>query len=248
MVFKMRQALTQTTPLELAQSLGSFSQGIREGGLDVVGHLTPVPYAAGVALFGFDPYEDKEVKPGPLTFLNQISPSTMPLVDRVKQIWFTSPEERAEANEKALYPRERMHHALRLGLGSLAPTPYNVEEGESRRRELKPAFERHVEELQLDAEHYGVEPPSEQVIEDLRYRTELFSGWRNLDMMERARRSAELFDRRHGTNQMVPYVDGLQNDAQAKAFYENINPKIYPWLLAYERMIERLEDAAIASQ
>jgi hypothetical protein len=161
MVFKLRQALTQTTPMELTEEMIAFvTTGDRETAALVAQHLTPVPYAAGVSLFGYDPFKQREVDPGLKTFFGEFGPLDAPLGARAQAITM-SDKEREERNEKALYPRERKHEAWRLGLGSLAPTPYDPEIGQERAaqraRERMPLVERRRAEFDDDVKALGME-------------------------------------------------------------------------------------------
>lgn len=245
MVFKLRQVFTQTTPLEIAQALKAWTlEGESPASAELVNFLTPAPYAFVVALTGYDPYEEKKVPRGPLTFINQLGitgddTQSPPLVDRIRSIFFTSDEEREERNADALYPRERWHQGVRVGLGSLAPTPYNPKVGQERAMDSASSLDRKEFELRTKAKEVGMPAPSSEVLEELRWRTELYKGWRSLSPMERAERSADIYDRRYGVDEMKAYLSRLKNEYQAKRFYEGINPRIYPQLTLYERGLER---------
>jgi hypothetical protein len=121
-----RQLTTFTTPYDVVQSLGSAAIG--RDGQQLAEMLNPIFGEAVKQATGYDTFTHKEVDRGVLAGLNRIFNPTegMPGVKAVQQA-LRSDEERERDNARKLYPRSRDEDWLRVGLGSLAPTPVNPE-------------------------------------------------------------------------------------------------------------------------
>lgn len=165
MVVNPRQAFTVTTPIELLQSGIAFaSQGNRDAAGDLVQHLTPLPYAAGVSLFGYDPFKSKQVSPGAKTFFSQFGPLNTAHAARIQQYNMT-PAERRQYQQKALHPRSKGEVLAQAFGGSLAP--YNPEVGQKLALKNGPTLERRTKQLLHNSAQAGFGNPPLEVLEDL---------------------------------------------------------------------------------
>jgi hypothetical protein len=242
MVFKLRQALTMTTPMEIGQEIISFAGSKdRETSAGLVQHLTPVPYAAGVAGFGYDPFKQREVEPGLATFFGEFGPAESPIGDRIEAVTM-SDAERAEKNEKAMYPRKRRHELWRLGFGSLAPTPYVKEIGQERaaqrERERMSLVDRRRAEFDDDAKAAGMEgdiPPRVYNLLDDRSRLdeELEDGMTYAERLSVLGRVLRL-------NQPSDLPEPI-----AERRYRALREVYFGPLLAYERRMDKRLDAKL---
>lgn len=122
-VFNPRQILTPVTPLEALWAGSSLVTGSRNAP-QVIGQLTPGVENIIAALTGRDQY-GRDVGPGIGTFLRE-SYRNLPPTRFARA--FTEPR----PDEQSLYPRTRRDEFVRLGIGGLAPKPYNVQLGQER--------------------------------------------------------------------------------------------------------------------
>lgn len=248
MILRARQALAMTTPFDLVQTGLAFAgAGPKEAAAELAQSLTPVPYAAGVALYGWDPYEGHEVPPGLMTFFGQFGVTGAPISDRLEALNM-SPEERAERNENAVYPRTKAHEWWRLFGGSLAPAPYNIEQGQRRALKNAPLFERRKFELIQDSrEAFDAEPPP-QVIEDLEWMTRLDQQIKDGQSWgERARIVAQLYDERYGGN-MSGIAARVSTEGEAEQLYEQLRPHLYPYYSQWDLQVDKILDQRLEAE
>lgn len=244
MTLNIRQLFTQSTPLELLQAGIAFA-GVgndAEAAQGVAQMLTPVPYAAAVSLFGYDPFTKKKVDPGISTFFNQFGPENTTLWDRITQLNM-SPAERRAYQKKALNPRSREQEWQRMFGSGLAPAPYATEVGQQRALEGKSAFERQSWTLIHDSKHAGMGNPPPEVMSDLKLYTDMTSKLkRDQSDLEHAIIVATFFDKKFGGD-MVATVKGSQTEGEAEAYYKIMLESLYPNLSAWRNALGRVQDA-----
>ena len=238
MVINIRQLLTQTTPLELAQTgLAFFSIGPKGAAANAAQMLTPVPYAAGVAAFGYDPFTKQKAPQNIGTFLQQFGPTNSPLRDKISKLNMSAGE-RAAANRKSLNPRSLGQEVAKTFGSGLAPAPYSKDVGQRRALEGKPALERKWGTLLLDSEKYNVGTPPQEVFNDLATKVKIEKLAKGSDnYKEKAIAAATVFDEIHGTS-LADNANRYETEAQSKWSYESLLPYLYPNYLAWERKIE----------
>lgn len=121
-----KQLVPFTTPVEMANMLTSWATG-SEISQSPIEALQPFWPALVASLTGYDTFAQREVGRGPGTFFEQVS--SFPLRQAIEDVG-KSDEELEEAASNRLYPRNRQDTLIEIGLGSLAPTPYNPEKGQ----------------------------------------------------------------------------------------------------------------------
>lgn len=118
LVIGLRQLFPQATAVELAQSVYGFATGSTDMP-QLAESLTPAIGNIVTAITGYDTFKQKEVGSGARTFLRQ-SYETLPPVRFYKGLT-------EEKSKQALYPRTKTDELIRIGLGGLAPKPFNPE-------------------------------------------------------------------------------------------------------------------------
>ena len=240
MTASLRQLLTFTTPADLIQTGIAFA-GLTynpQAATNLAQNLTPVPYAAGVALFGKDPFTGRETTPSASTFLSQLSPSTQsPLYAKIKALT-------RAVNDKSIHPRGRNEKLWNIFGGSIAPAPYNVEVGQQRALEYKPLLERRQAQLLHDSALYGLGVPSPEVVDDLIWETKLDQAVKNgMTPLQRAQVAAQLFDERYGTAQ-AQYVAQATTMGQAEAIYTLLRARLAPAYAQWEHVLAARQNAS----
>ncbi len=126
LVLNPKQLLPFTTPVEVANVFTGWLTG-SDTSQAPLESLQPFWPALVASITGYDTFEQKEVGRGPGTFLKEAV--DVPLVSAIENIG-KSDEELGESASNRLYPRNHQDELLKIGLGSLAPTPYNPEKGQ----------------------------------------------------------------------------------------------------------------------
>lgn len=125
-VWNPKQVVPFTTPVEFAEALAGYFIPGDQPWQSAVEVLQPFYPALIASLSGYDTFSQREVQSG----IEQIGEQAMqfPLRDRIEAVGAT-PEEREERASNRLYPRNEADDWKKTVIGTLAPTPYNVEKG-----------------------------------------------------------------------------------------------------------------------
>jgi hypothetical protein len=126
LVLNPKQIVPFTTPYDFASVLTSWAQGDPTN-QSPIEQLQPFWPALVTSITGYDSFAQREVDRGPGTFLSQAA--NFPLRSAIENV-SKSDEELEDAASNRLYPRNHQDELLKVGLGSLAPTPYNAEKGQ----------------------------------------------------------------------------------------------------------------------
>ena len=245
MTFDARQLITATTPLDLVRAGVAFAMGEKDAPA-LVQNLTPVPYAAGVALFGYDPFEHKEVDPGIGTFFNQLA--QVPERDRFQAI-MRSPSERADYAEFAYHPRSRQQEVLRTFFGGIAPAPTNPRVGAEQHLESLPTYERNRQKLIADSHSFGLGDPPPQVLEEQKIyyqmEEELQAG---MPSHEKAAIAAKYFDQEFPSQHVTAIDNSLKTEAGAQPVYEQLRAALFPTFYQWRTQIARIKEQQAGAQ
>jgi hypothetical protein len=244
-VIDFRQALTQTTPAELLQAGIAFVTGHNAAAAaELVQHLTPVPYAIGVSMYGYDPYKHSEVKPGLSAFLGQLGPQQTPLWSRYTLLNM-SPSERRAYQQHALHPRSQGDEWARLFGGALAPAPENVAIRNARAQQEQlanaPLFERRKFLLEQNSQKVGMGDLPPEALDDLRWKTQLdHSIHKGATAIERATAAAKVYDARYGTTFSKDVIPSIKTEGDAETFYRQLRSRLYPYYAQWSRRVNHL--------
>ena len=239
MTINVRQAFTMTTPLDMATSFASFVAGDPAGAGDLVQMLTPVPYAAGVALYGKDPFKRRDVPQGFGTFLNQMFGAPPIKVD-IQRITM-SEKARRERNKTALYPRSKGNEEAHVFGGGLTPTPVNTVTAAGLAAETSgDTYKQQVLKLTQDAKANGVQAPPPEVLDDLKWRGKLSKAEkRNSPYSEKLQAAAQLYAERTGDKSIIEDVKGVTSEAQARDYYYRIRDIMFANYNRYYSLLSR---------
>jgi hypothetical protein len=234
MVLNIRQAFTQTTPIEMAQSVMAFATGDPSGAGDLVQNLTPVPYALGVSLYGRDPFKRKDVPQGLHTFISQLfeKPSVYTNVKKVRM----SEAARDEKNAHALFPRSKGNEEIHIGLGGLTPTPLNTVAAAGLAASVSgDQGKQKLVKLTNDAEAVGMRPPSQAVKDDIEWEMKLSQAVpKNATYSQKAEAAAKVYAERHGREY---HPREYPNEDVAKRRYYLYRARLTAKLRVYQRHV-----------
>lgn len=243
----LRQALTFLTPTELIQAGVSFATGKNSLGgsaADVGQMLTPFFYNAGVAIYGYDPYKHREVRPGMKTFVDQSTQATI-LAKDFRTINMTDAERKAR-NERSVYPRNRTEDIVKMFASGFTPTPYNKEIGELQAAQDEGSTQQ-TQTLTLikKSKDAGVGEPPQNVLDDVKWKHKLLSGLpRGAQPTDRALHAAEVYAERYGRPEVVETAKQLQavgDNYDAAVLYHQLSEAIYPNLKAWNSQLATLK-------
>lgn len=236
MITSLRQFLTFTTPADLIQSGVAFVSGKNEQAASgLVQNLAPVPYAAVVALSGHDPYTGQTVPTSLHTFLDQLSPQNQsPLWTRIQAL--NSP-----INPNSIHPRTKGDIWAQIGLGSVASTPYNVPVGQARAAQYGPLLGQRTLKLQQDSKAAGMPSVPPDVLEDLKWKTELDQQTKSkMDYYQKLQVAAKVFDERFGTN-MATKLASVSTEGTAQHYLTELHSALYPTYSEWENYLARIQ-------
>lgn len=248
-VFSFRQLLTQATPLEILKTGIGFATGNDQAAAsNLVQMLTPIPYAAGVSLFGYDPFTKQQVPSDLATFFGQLGPSGAPIVRDFSK-YNQSPQERAKNNEKVIHPTTKWEDLMHFGLGSLAPVGNNRQVAEERVLKSLPTFERRKDELIQYAHDAGFGTPPPSVIAQLKIKVDLQHQLKSgMKPSERLAIIAKTYDTINGGHAAENYAKGVQTEGQAAAVGDLLRARLYPELNLWQRRIDAMHAARLKVQ
>jgi hypothetical protein len=121
-----KQLLPFTTPYDVGNWMAGWVTGSDQTQSPLEA-LQPFWPALVTSITGYDTFAGREVGRGPKTFFEQAA--DFPLRGAIEDVR-KSDEGLEEAASNRLYPRNRTDTLLEVGIGSLAPTPYNQEKGQ----------------------------------------------------------------------------------------------------------------------
>ena len=103
--------------------------------------------------------------------------------------------------------------------------------------------------LTRDSQLAGMGKPPGDVILDLAWRTRLNNALRHADTYsERLRVTAEVFDHRYGTHEAQKVKQYVRSEGEAKAYYEQLRPQLYPTYSEWDRQVQHILDAQLEAQ
>lgn len=249
MTVNLRQAFTQTTPLELLRDAISFAgAGDPQAAYDVAQSLTPVPYAIATGLVGYDPFQKKEIQPGLQSIVSQFGPMQTPLADRIQKLNM-SEEERRQYQKKALNPRSKEEELWRVFGGGLAPAPFNKDVAAKYALEAKPRAERLTQQLIQDSQHTGLGKPPQEALDDIQWLVRIDEAVHKGDSKSKwAQAAAKLYDERYGGNDMERLAAHLQTEGEAEDLYHRLRPTLYPTYRRWHNEVDRVLNAQLEAQ
>lgn len=242
MTLNVRQLLTVTSPYDLLRAAYGMIPGAPGGSAqpEAVQNLTPFLSAAVAALSGTDSFGD-EVPQDLSTFGKELV-GGVPLLERTKKIRRT-PEERAKANETAVYPREQGNETARLFGGAITPTPYSPEAGQ-KSAALDVGDQETADRIDLirDSRKAGLGRPPKVVLEEAAWRSRLEKALEDISVTndpEKAMKvAAKLFAEKIGDPDLPGRVANLKGE-EARKVYLKIRELLYPSYAAWNRIINK---------
>jgi hypothetical protein len=233
-----RQALTQTTPLDLSLTAVGYATG--SGDADAIANmLNPVPKAALVAAFGYDPFKQKEVPRSVKTFAEQLV--HLPLQTRIENIRM-SPEDRAKADVKKLNPESSRDSWVKLFMGGLTPTSYNVKVGTGKAARDKGGLDNARYTLLTAAKDVGItKPPPQIVMDELEWKQRWNHDTNRADnYVERLAATAKLLAEKTGNKAFLNSTK-IKDEQAAHEVYDDLRVLLTPSLDNYTKTIRELK-------
>lgn len=241
MTTNIRQAFPQTTPVELWQNVQDTALGLLTGkGAkgSVIENLPPGWQSLFTALSGYDTFRNEEVERNVGTFVNQLigQAPTPTLYERLRE----SPEDREKANKTRINPRSTGHNLARIGLGSLAPQPFNPDAGQKRAALIEGDQETaDVVDFEKKARDAGIEIPPE-VIEQVRWRARLSKALegKSDDKKARAKAAVEVFLEKNPDR--TDLLEGFEamDDEDYDYLVRAVRSALYPDLSYYNQYLK----------
>jgi len=248
MVISARQYFTMTTALEVfGDTLQFITARDRAAAGALVGHLTPVPYAAIDSLVGYDPFKHKEVSPGAKTFLSAFGYQGTPLSGYINKLR-ESDQQTKERMSRSLHPRTKADiaghiahvHGIpipvpgQMELSSMAPAPYNPETGQGLAMKNASTEKQRTVRLEKQAKDVGVPPPSPNILDDLHWKTKLDKQIHaNQTYTERLQIAQKVYEEKTGHKFNVT----VETEGQAQRMYQLVSHMISPTYDTYQRIV-----------
>lgn len=241
MTTNIRQAFPQTTPVELWQNIQDTSFGLLTGkGAkgSLIENAPPGWQALFTMISGYDTFKSTEVERNVGTFADQLvgQAPTPTLLERLLE----DPEDREKANKTRINPRSTGHNLARIGLGSLAPQPFNPDAGQKRAALIEGDQETaDVVDFEKKAKEAGVEIPPE-VIEQVRWRARLSKALegKSDDKKARAKAAVEVF--LEANPDRTDLLDGFEamDDEDYDYLVRAVRSALYPDLSYYNQYLK----------
>lgn len=104
-------------------------------------------------------------------------------------------------------------------------------------------------ELIADSKQAGLGQPPANVLDDLRWKTELDHTIKTgASYADRARITAQMFDQRYGGHGAAKQAEAITTEGEAENFYHALRPQLYPTYSEWERQVEYVLDAQMGQQ
>ena len=230
----LRQVFTQTTPMDLALSANGFATG--EDASPLANMLTPVLKAAGVTLYGKDPFTGQTVDPTWKTFFSQLV--NIPIVKSYKNITMSA-NERDKANLSRLNPRSKTDDIMKTLLSSLYPVAYNKNVGTGLAAKSKGSLANLEFKLRSAARDVGVHEVPQAVLTEMVWKHKLDSATGKettyvgrLDALTKV--LAEEFKNKNFLQNKT------DNEYEAQKMYEQLRAFVYPNLAQFTKSVNHL--------